>query len=241
MRVTWSFMRAYEACPYQQKLIRIDKLGPEKVDERRFIRGTTGHKFFELWAKRGFNDETDPQMAGDILDDLVSNRHIVWFNKYDYAKLRTRVVNEAFMLMEAVPWHSLDRLRNFQVEVWFSASLPFGDHVIRGLIDVVAEDGMWIIETKMSNDAKWIDRDQLIFYGLLLGMAKERNPARMSFFLPVMDKIQDRLLDIEFSQGDFTRMLDRIKDFVAQWSNGVFPATGGGETCRWCDVKTYCT
>jgi hypothetical protein len=232
-------MRAFEACPYQQKLIRIDKLGPEKVDERRFIRGTAGHKFFELWVKRGF-DETDPQIAGNILDDLVAKKHVVWFNHHDYAKLRTRVVNEASMLMESVRWHGIDRLRNPQVEGWFSAALPFGGHETRGLIDVVAEDGMWIIETKMSNNAKWIDPDQLIFYGLLLGMARERYPARMSFFLPVMDKIQDRLLDIEFSQGDFTRMLDRIKDFVAQWTNGDFPATGEGETCRWCEVKAHC-
>jgi hypothetical protein len=174
------------------------------------------------------------------LDDLVAKKHVVWFNKYDYAKLRTRVVGEASMLMEAVQWHGIDRLRNLQVEGWFSAALPFGDHVIRGLIDVVAEDGMWIIETKMSNDAKWIDPDQLIFYGLLLGMARERYPARMSFFLPVMDKIQDRLLSIEFSPGDFTRMLERIEEFVMKWTKGDFPAKGRGETCRWCEVKAHC-
>jgi hypothetical protein len=66
MQVSWSFMRGYEACPYQQKLIRIDKLGPEKPDERRFIRGTTGHRFFELWAKSSFDDSMKPEVAANI-------------------------------------------------------------------------------------------------------------------------------------------------------------------------------
>jgi hypothetical protein len=233
-------MRAFESCPYQQKLIRIDKLGPEKVDERRFIRGTTGHKFFELWAKRGF-DSINPEMAGNILDDLVAKKHIVWFNASDHEKLRTRVVDEASMIIEAVRYHKLDTINHLEVEQWLSASLPLGDHVIRGLVDMVAGGGKWILETKMSTDAKWIDRDQLVFYGLLLGMARKRYPTRLTFFLPLMNNVQDRLRDMEFSRTDFSRIYDRVKDFIRRWTSGEFPATGDKETCRFCDFEMYCS
>jgi hypothetical protein len=233
-------MRAYEACPYQQKLVRIDKLGPEKPDERRFIRGTTGHKFFELWAKRSFGDTMKPEMAANILDDLAAKKRIVWFNASDKEKMRKRVVAEAAMLMEAVKYHGLDSLKNLQMESWLSASL-FGEHVIKGLLDALIDGGAWLLETKMSDDQKWIDPDQLVFYGFLLGLAKKRYPSRLSFFLPVMERVEDRLLDIEFSEKDFVRINYRVRDLVTKWTAAEFPATGKGETCRYCEVKSYCS
>lgn len=239
MHVSWSFMRAYEACPYQQKLIRIDKLGPEKSDERRFIRGTTGHKVFETWAESSFDDDMKPEVAANIFDTLVAQKHIVWLKPYDKEKMKKRVITEAAMLMEAVRYHGIDRLKDLRVESLLSASL-FGEHVIKGLLDVVIDGGSWLLETKMSDNQKWIDPDQLVFYGLLLMMAKNRYPSRLSFFLPVMGRVEERLLDIDFSQGDFGRINNRIQNFVNKWTAGEFPATGGGETCRWCEVKAYC-
>ena len=239
MQVSWSFMRAYEACPYQQKLIRIDRLGPEKPDERRFIRGTTGHKVFELWAKTSFDASMKPEMAGDIFDNLTAQKHIVWFNSSDREKMRKRVIAEAAMLMEAVKYHGLDRLKDLQMETWLSASL-FDGHVIKGLLDAVVDGGTWIMETKMSDNQKWIDPDQLVFYGFLLGMAKNRYPSRLSFFLPVMERVENRLLDIEFSKDDFVRINNRVKNFVTRWTAGEFPASGEGETCRYCEVKASC-
>ena len=150
MFISWSFLRAFEHCPLQQKLIRIDKLGPEKVDERRFIRGTTGHKFFEAWEKSGFDDNMKPEEAGNILDHLVAKKHIVWLNDSDYEQMRKRVVNEASMLIEAVRYHGIDKLSNLHVEKWLAKRLPNGDHSVRGLVDVVADNGMWILEIKMS-------------------------------------------------------------------------------------------
>jgi hypothetical protein len=71
MVISWSFLRAFEKCPLQQKLIRIDKVCPEKTDERRFINGSVSHKFFEIWAKRGFDNEMSPKAAGRIFDGLI--------------------------------------------------------------------------------------------------------------------------------------------------------------------------
>ena len=157
MQVSWSFMRAFENCPYQQKLIRIDKLGPKMVDERRFIRGSTGHKFFELWAERSFDDDMKAEMAADILDDLAAKKRIEWLNPSDKEKMRERVISEAEMLMQAVRFHGLDRLKNIQVEKWLTGHLPSSEHIVRGLMDVVINKGEWLIETKMSDNQKWID------------------------------------------------------------------------------------
>ena len=71
MVISWSLLRAFEKCPFQQKLIRIDKVVQKKVDERRFITGSVGHKFFEIWAKRGFDNEINPAAAGRIFDGLI--------------------------------------------------------------------------------------------------------------------------------------------------------------------------
>ena len=125
------------------------------------------------------------------------------------------------------------------MESWLSAPL-FDKHVIKGLLDAIVDGGAWLLETKMSDDRKWIDPDQLIFYGLLLAMARELPPTRLSFFLPVMERVEDRLLDVNFSEADFVKMNNRVQRFVTRWTAGEFPAIGKGETCRWCEVKQYC-
>jgi len=35
MLISWSFLRAFEKCPFQQKFIRIDKVRPKKIDGQR--------------------------------------------------------------------------------------------------------------------------------------------------------------------------------------------------------------
>ena len=69
----------------------------------------------------------------------------------------------------------------------------------------------------MSAEVKWQDSDQLIFYGLLIGAIQRQYPRRLTFFLPVMPKVEDRLFDIEFSNNDFLKMYTRIKDLISMW------------------------
>lgn len=83
MIISWTFLRAFEKCPFQQKLIRIDKVRPESVDERRFIAGTVGHRFFEIWAKSGSNNEMKPEAAARIFDGLIRRKYIKWHNESD--------------------------------------------------------------------------------------------------------------------------------------------------------------
>lgn len=240
MRFSWSLMRAYEQCPLQQKLIRIDKLGPEKVDERRFIRGSTGHKFLELWAKKGFCNKMIPEEAGKIFKGLASKKHIVWLGEKEKEELAAKVIIDASMIMEAVRFHKLNLVNDLEVEKWVSKPIMSGGHVLAGLMDLVAEGGAWAIETKMSNDPKWSDPGQLIFYGLLLRIARRRYPKRLSFFLPLRKTIENRLMDIEFFEEDFSRMHARIMSFINNWESGIFPPKGEKEVCAHCEVKLFC-
>jgi hypothetical protein len=240
MNVSWSLLQAYEKCPLQQKLIRIDKVGPKKVDERKFIAGTTGHHFFMMWAKKGFDERTTPELAQDIFNDLISKRHIVWFNNSDKERVRVKVIKEASKLIRAVRYHGLDKLNTMQIEKTIEKRLPFGNHKVSGIADIIAQDESWIIETKMTDDLKWADKDQLIFYGLLLGAINRRYPKRLSFFLPVMEKAEDSLIDVDFSKAEFLLMYKRICNFVTNWTNGLFFATGNAEKCNHCCVASFC-
>lgn len=220
--------------------MRIDKVGPKRIDERRFITGTVGHKFFEIWAKRGFDNGISSEAAGRIFDGLIRRKFIKWHDESDCGQIRERVIKEASMLIEAVRYHGIDKINDLQVEKLFSKPLPFNQHSVAGKLDIVAKSGAWLLEMKMSDNPKWQDPDQLIFYGLLIGSIKRRYPTRLTFFLPVMPKVEDRLLDIEFSNNDFLKMYTRINDVILKWGKGIFPATGNQETCRYCDVRNYC-
>ena len=239
MIISWSFLKAFEQCPYQQKLIRIDKVVPRKVDERRFIAGAVGHRFFEVWAKRGFDKDITPKTVERILYIMSKKKYIVWRDESDYEKVKERVINEASMIIEAVRQHGIDKLDNIQVEKLFTKPLC-KQHSLTGKLDVVAEGGAWLLEMKMSAEAKWRDSGQLIFYGLLIGAIQRRYPKRLTFFLPVMPRIEDRLLAIKFSKNDFLTMYDRIQNLIGSWSEGYFPATGDLETCKFCAVKQQC-
>ncbi len=76
MIISWSFLRSFEKCPFQQKLIRIDKVRPKRIDERRFIAGAVGHRFFEIWTKRGFDNEMNPEVSWIIFDVLFRRKYI---------------------------------------------------------------------------------------------------------------------------------------------------------------------
>ena len=229
--ISWSFLKAFEKCPLQQKLIRIDKVVPKKIDERRFIAGSVGHRFFEVWAKRGFDDEITPKTVERILYIMSKRKYIVWRNKSDYERVKAKVIQEADMIIEAVHHHGIDKL-NIQVERLFSTPLPCKQHSVAGKMDIVVNHGAWVLEMKMSADLKWADPDQLIFYGLLIGAIKRRYPARLAFFLPVIPNFEDRLLDIEFSKNDFLNMYERIQGLIEAWNKGDFPEASNLETCE---------
>lgn len=238
MVISWSFLRAFEKCPYQQKLIRIDKVLPRKVDERRFIAGAVGHRFFEVWAKRGFDNKITPKTVERILYIMSKRKYIVWLYKSDYERVKDRVVKEASMIVETVHHHGIDKLDNIQVEKLFLK--PFNQHSIAGKLDIVANNGAWLLEMKMAADPKWRDPDQLFFYGLLIGAIRRRYPERLAFFLPVMPKVEERLHDIEFSKSDFLNMFDRIQRLINKWNRGNFRVADDLETCKYCTVKNHC-
>ena len=238
--ISWSFLRAFEKCPYQQKLIRIDKVEPKKVDERRFIAGSVGHRFFEVWAKRGFDNGITPKTVERILYIMSKRKYIVWRDKSDYEKVKEKVINEADMIIETVHQHGIDKVDNLQVEKLFSKPLPSNKHSLAGKVDIVANKGAWLLEMKMSADLKWADPDQLIFYGLLIGAIKRRYPKRLTFFLPIMPNVEDRLLDIKFSKNDFLALYKRIQNLIETWNKGDFPEANNLEACKYCTVKKHC-
>jgi hypothetical protein len=232
MRISWSFLRAFEQCPFQQKLLRVDKVIPKEIDERRFIAGSVGHRFFEVWAERGFDDKITPKTVERILYIMSKRKYIIWRDKSDYGRVKEKVVKEADMIIESVRHYGMNKLDNLQVEKFLSKPLRENQHSVAGKVDIVANSGAWLLEMKMSAEAKWQDPDQLIFYGLLMGAIQRRYPKRLTFFLPVMPNLKDRLFDIQFSKTNFLAMYDRIQNLIEAWTKGNFPATDDREHCK---------
>jgi hypothetical protein len=50
----------------------------------------------------------------------------------------------------------------------------------------------------MSEDPKWADPDQLMFYDLLLASIQRRYPIKLSFFLPLIPDIKAQMIEINF-------------------------------------------
>jgi hypothetical protein len=142
MVISWSFLRAFEKCPFQQKLIRIDKVRPKKIDERRFIVGTVGHKFFQIWAKRGFDNNMNLEAEGRILDELIRRKNIRWHNESDCGETRERVIKDASLLIEAVRHNGIDKMNDVQTECFLLKRLLDGQNFIGGIIDLIANNGL---------------------------------------------------------------------------------------------------
>lgn len=240
MVISWSFLKSFESCPYQQKLIRIDKLGPAKRNVRRFIAGTVGHKFFEIWVKRGFDRKFIPNYAGSIFDGFIDKEFVKWQSELDRIAVRKKVIKEATLLIEAVRVNEIDKISNLQIESHLTKALPKGDHTVGGIVDIIANSGSWIIEMKMSADTKWADPDQLHFYGLLLASIQRRYPTRLSFFLPLSKNSRDQLFDLKFTSNDFSNIYKRIKRVAEMIDSDSFPAVKDPTVCCLCEVKKFC-
>ena len=240
MIISYSFLKAFEKCPYQQKLIRIDRVRPNKIDERRFITGIVGHKFFQIWAKRGFDNIMDPKDAGRIFDGLIRRKYIKWPDESDCSRVRERVIKEASLVIEAVRQLGIDKINDAQIECFLLKPLPNGQNFIGGIVDLIANNGFWIIELKMSADKRWADPDQLIYYGLLLASIQRRYPTKLSFFMPIMPNIKDQLTEIEYADHNFFNMYDRIKHLISMWDKQIFPLASDPKVCLLCEVKEYC-
>jgi hypothetical protein len=240
MIISWSFLNAFEKCPLQQKLIRKDKVRPKRIDERRFIVGAVGHKFLEIGAKRGFDNEMKPQAAGRIFDGLIRRKYIKWRDESDCGRTKERVINEASLLIEAVRHHGIDKINDAQIECFLLKPLPDGQNFIGGIVDLIANNGTWIIELKMSADTRWAEPGQLIYYGLILASIQSRYPTKLSFFLPIMPDFKDQLTGIEFAKQNFFIMYARIKHLISMWDKRDFPPAVDSNTCYFFDVKAYC-
>ncbi len=239
MRVSYSLLRLYERCPAAAKLIRVDKVRPEKDSKKRFITGSAGHRFLQRWHSRGFDYKTKAFEAGMIVDSIAAQEGIEWRSQGERNAFKWRAVKEASLLMKAVRHHDLDKIAGLQLEKRLFAQLPGGNHSIAGVADMVISDGAWVLEMKMSSDVRWADPDQLVFYGLIFKMAGAQVPKRLSFFLPLQEGAKS-VRDIDFSAGHFSRMHDRINNVIIRWTENHFPGCGNRHTCLNCEVQFNC-
>ncbi len=239
MRLSWSLLRLYERCPYAAKLMRIDKVRPDKDSQKRFITGTAGHRFLQRWHRRGFDHKTKPWEAGVIVDGVAAQEGIEWNSQSERSRFKWRSIKEASLLMKAVRHHGLDELTGLELERRLPAPLPGGSHSIAGVADMVVGDGLWFLEMKMSSDPRWTDPDQLVFYGLLFQLAEGRVPERLSFFLPV-NRGDRQVVDVAVTQESFDAMQSRVRNVIIRWTQGDFQASGNAEVCSACEARRYC-
>lgn len=242
MNVSYSRMKAFERCPQQQKLIYVDKLGPEKEDKRRYIGGSTGHEFFTAFYKQRFAATFSPAIAMGIFDVLEKDEFVVWKNKEDRDKVRLKTVEDAAQIKEAVFATGLDKcLESMQNERWLKALIPkMYPHFLHGKCDIVIFNDDWVLDMKVTKAKQYLDSDQLIFYAMLYALAVKRRIKRVSFFVPLMAEGK-KIVDVSVDGIDYQSMLDRIERYIDSWQHNYFPVTGEeSRDCFFCDVKMNC-
>lgn len=67
-------------------------------------------------------------------------------------------------MIEAVRHHEIDKVSDAQIECFLLKPLPDGQNFIGGVVDLIGNNGSWIIELKMSADKRWADPDQLKYH-----------------------------------------------------------------------------
>jgi hypothetical protein len=72
---------------------------------------------------------------------LIRRKNIRWHNESDCGETRERVIKEASFLIETVRHNGIDKMNDIQTECFLLKRLLDGQNFIRGIIDLIANNG----------------------------------------------------------------------------------------------------
>lgn len=263
LSVSWSRLKAYEACRQQVKLRMEKKSSYSPFQGRIFLPGTLADR-----CMRVFLEQLEPQ-AGTICDPLEELFEKYAFNDDQYVikwkgnpledqkrvidNVRMMLTNLEPMLWELIIPHGYEPEKKFRTTV----GVPYLDGKLVpvdliGGIDILIctldeqrqqfEGSEWgIYDLKATQDDSYVRGGimaQLIFYALAVKAMTGKYPTRAGFLTP---GCKQKFVPVTVDEEDIRVMMSRIVTFCqGVWRKEWEPKDEPDSDCTFCDVKHAC-
>lgn len=227
MRISWSQLQCYLACPLQYQLRYVDRLRRPR-DRRPFVVGSTVHTLVQAWASAGYPAEFFASAARPALEAQCAGLSLS--NASRLALLRQAL--EAAMVAARLYREQQFAGHGARIEQRFNVALEGLDgHRIGGAVDVYDPVTRTIWDLKCSVGTASADVRQLWTYTLALrqlGQIVER----VGFLYPLRASLVEVFaVDEAAVEEQRTRLGDLARTAIAAPEAVALP----GPACYWCE------
>lgn len=246
--LSYSGRKCYLTCPKRYEFRYVLRI-PVVRDDRNTFLGSTIGKVFEWFYLRQFWSASNPVQAcldsvDEAIDDTFRDKK---FDPSTDGSVRPKLDLEVRALIptgvEIIRSHGfLTPLSRAEVDLTTSIQDEEGTVVkIGGRADFIHGRGrndIWILDGKVSQHReKYVDSEQLIWYGVQHYIKFHVLPARLGFIFWSVPS--DPVMWIEFGPDDFRRSVKQTFETVKKIRLKQFEATPSSE-CYRCDYKDHC-
>src|SRR5215467_3838135 len=185
-KFSYSEKRDICTCPHRYELLTIRRI-PQDFDVRRLLVPNVLDGALETWIKNLF--------TGRLVDIAVDHyrwycynnaRVIRWKHPMDQREQELVLIDAANKLEKAMRDYGLCRNDCLgQMNCKAIVTLSDGSEVkLTGRLDLYYDEGPMIYDLKTTDNARWLDIDQLIYYDFVVSMMKQRKVKKCGFLAP---------------------------------------------------------
>lgn len=242
-KLSYSEKRDITTCPHRYELISIQKI--QTVDAsivRRLLVANSLDSSLDTWVKQSFTGSLEEIAVTEFNSRIKSaGRYIQWKSATDAREcelnLRRGAVNLAKGMQEA------DMCRSdveTQPHVKAILKLSDGQEIkLTGRLDLLYRDEPSVWDLKTTENVKWLDLDQLIYYDLAMSLQLGRKVKRCGFLVPLLNPPVQEIPAV--GKDQWNRLIEELNQAIQHIHNSDYPATGDpSKDCFMCFAKKFC-
>ena len=249
MFLSVSGRRVIKKCPHRWELAYITKAKGRRISARNFMQGAVIHDIIKDW----FGADMPPVVVFFNADRVrtehgkfLAKNYVKWIRGETTASHLEKTVEKAkrtALSFVDIPFRSFGALG---VESYIKADLDHNHYWrLGGKIDLWLMTAREVYDFKITEDKKWFDMAQVLFYCLLLSLHTNRMHAKGGIIAPLLDKPVGGDLTTMFTVEDFRQLRRELKsefNRIFQWlkkrkEGKHFPTNKKDKNCWDCPYK----
>lgn len=242
-KLSYSEKRDITVCPHRYELIAIDKVQTFDVDiARRLLVPNVLDMALDLWVKATFTGSIEEIAVARYARYIQENeRSIKWKHPMDMrdcelklrdasVKLEAGMRNAGLCTSDAVSQPDCKAL----------LELSNGEQLkLTGRLDLLYTEEPSIWDLKTTDNVKWLDVDQLIYYDFAMSILLGRKVKRCGFLAPLIDPCVQEIPAV--GRDAWNKLMDQLGTAVSRIHNKDFPDLGDEQQdCFMCFAKRFC-
>jgi RecB family exonuclease len=234
LKLSASSIKSFEQCPRKYYFNYIQK-APKK-QWAHFDLGNLCHKALEIFHKTYMAEGTTKRSLSQLMSYSFSIARKGFLNVND--EIMSDAKNMLMEYLQSVKNNGMPVVKGCETSFDFKV---IENVIIRGFVDRIdiLEDGKFrIIDYKTTKDARYLDKFQLLVYGLWL---KEKHPHIECFQgAYVLLKHGSKIKEFDFNLQD----IDKVREEIISYAHKIRTEKNWKpiptRLCDWCDFKEIC-